>query len=118
AWTAQLTGGDDSEVGSVVFWVRDARNQWRSSPAVDTVPFRAPVEWWLGDNSGYEVITAHVTLRTGQVVSDPGGWRWVDGRGIDPQGLSTVRLNADGSASASYRPARNATVISRVEFWL
>ena len=35
-----------------------------------------------------------------------------------PGGTSEVVMNRDGSAGATYRPAREAAVIRRVEFWL
>lgn len=35
-----------------------------------------------------------------------------------PGGTSAVVMNADGSAGATYRPARGAAAIRRVEFWL
>ncbi|HXM59136.1 MAG TPA: DUF3761 domain-containing protein [Candidatus Dormibacteraeota bacterium] len=117
-WVARLVAPDDSAVESVVFWVRDASHRWRSSPAVDSAPFEAPIDWWSGDNAGAEVVTAHVTLRTGEVLEDPGGWRWVDGRQASPGGSTDVYVNADGSASAVYRPATHAALIDRVEFWL
>src|SRR6266568_4693413 len=97
-WHARLVGFDSAQVESVVYWIRDARQRWRSSHAIDAAPFVAPIEWWTGDNSGYEAVTAHVTLRSGQVVQDPGGWRWVDGRLASPAGTAEVLVNVDGSA--------------------
>ncbi len=117
-WIARLTGFDDSQVRSVVYWILDARQRWRSSTVLTSAPFEAPVEWWLGGNSGYEAVTAHVTLNSGRMLKDPGGWHWVDGRHANPGGTSAVRLNADGSAKASYQPALHMAVISSVEFWL
>ncbi|HSR25682.1 MAG TPA: hypothetical protein VLW53_19165, partial [Candidatus Eisenbacteria bacterium] len=35
-----------------------------------------------------------------------------------PGGTSMVVMNGDGSAGATYRPAREAAAIRRVEFWL
>src|ERR1041385_2056532 len=117
-WVARLVAPDESAVESVVFWIRDASHRWRSSPAVESAPFAAPIDWWSGDNAGPEVVTAHVTLRSGDVLDDPGGWRWVDGRQASPGGSADVYVNADGSASAVYRPAAHAPLIDRVEFWL
>jgi hypothetical protein len=85
---------------------------------VRTAPFEANVNWWEGDNSGREAVTAHVTLRSGKVVKDPGGWRWIDGGNANPGGQTTVRLNADGTAGAVYVPQRHGAVINRVEYWL
>src|SRR3989442_9511175 len=49
-WVARLVASDDSAIESVVYWVRDARHRWRSSPAVVTAPFEAPIDWWSGDH--------------------------------------------------------------------
>jgi hypothetical protein len=117
-WAARLTGFDYTQVRSVVYWIRDAGQRWRSSQVIDTPPFEAPVEWWAGNNGGYEVVTAHVTLRSGRVIRDPGGWHWVDGRHANPDGTSEVLLHTNGSAGAAYRPALHAVVISGVDFWL
>jgi Protein of unknown function (DUF3761) len=117
-WVAQLVRFDRSQVRSVVYWVRDARNRWRSSQVAQSEPFEAQVNWWEGDNSGYEVVTAHVTMRSGRVIKDPGGWHWINGLHASPGGSTAVQLNSDGSAGAMYAPARHGSVISRVEFWL
>jgi hypothetical protein len=117
-WMARLNGLDDSQVRSVVYWIRDAKHRWRALEAVDRAPFDAPVDWWDGDNSGYEAVTAHVTLCSGKTLRDPGGWHWVDGRHASPLGSTRVALNADGSAGATYAPALHGTVIREVDFWL
>ncbi len=117
-WIAKLNRSDDSEIESVVYWIRDARNRWRSTQVVRDSPFEAPINWWEGNNSGYEVVTAHVTLRSGKTLKDPGGWHWVDGRHSSPEGSTKVLLNSDGSASASYAPTLHSSVIKHVDFWL
>src|SRR5437899_372430 len=47
-------------------------------------------------------------------VAEAGG----DGRRSSPGGSADVYVNADGSASAVYRPAAHAALIDRIEFWL
>jgi hypothetical protein len=117
-WIAQLTGFDYSDVRSVVYWVRDAKEHWYSSSSVGTAPFEAPITWWVGHNGGNEVVTAHVTLQSGRTIKDPGGWHSFDGRRTNPMGTSRVLLNTDGSAGATYEPTRHMSDISWVDFWL
>ena len=117
-WTARLKGADPESITSVVYWIRDARQHWRSTQTAVTAPFEAPIDWWDGDNAGAEVVTAHVTLSSGRIVKDPGGWRWIRTAHTNPGGVATLRLNADGSAGASYQPAAHQSVISRIDFWL
>jgi Protein of unknown function (DUF3761) len=117
-WTVRLVGFDNSQVRSVVYWVRDSKHRWRSLERSEKDPFESQLNWWEGDNSGYEAVTAHVTMSSHKVVKDPGGWHWIDGLHSNPEGSTAVHLNADGSASATYTPALHASVIGRVEFWL
>jgi hypothetical protein len=117
-WTASLTGLHPDSVASVTYWIRDAKRHWRSTKAVVVPPFEAPIDWWDGDNSGPEVVTAHVLLRSGKVDRDPGGWHWIRAPHTNPSGLAELQLNVDGSASASYKPAAHLSVIREVDFWL
>jgi hypothetical protein len=59
-----------------------------------------------------------VTLRSGRVVRDPGGWHWIRAPHTNPAGASQLQLNVDGSASASYKPAAHLSAIRQVDFWL
>jgi hypothetical protein len=117
-WTASMAGLDPDSVTSVTYWIRDARQHWRSTAEIVAPPFEAPIDWWDGDNSGSEVVTAHVTLRSGKVVKDPGGWHWIRGPHTNPAGTAELQLNVGGSASASYTPAAHLSVIRQVDFWL
>jgi hypothetical protein len=117
-WQAHLVGFNDCEIQSVTYWIRDAKHHWRSSETIRSQPFTAPVQWWQGDNSGYEVVTAHVKLHSGKMLTNPGGWHWVDGHHSSPEGTISVKLNADATAQASYAPALHGSVIQRVDFWL
>jgi hypothetical protein len=117
-WIAKLNHVDDSEIESVIYWIRDAKQHWRSTQVVRNSPFETPINWWEGNNSGYEVITAHVTLRSGKTLKDPGGWHWVDGRHANPEGNTRVLLNSDDTAGATYAPALHGSVIKQVDFWL
>ncbi len=117
-WFAELIGFNDSQVAWVQYWIRDAKRRWRSSEVIATEPFQAPIRWWEDDNGGFEAVTAHVLLRSGRAVQDPGGWHWLNGLHADPQGTAEVLLNPDGSAGATYRPRFHASLISKVKFWL
>jgi hypothetical protein len=117
-WSAFLVGFDQSTVQSVTYYVRDARGRWRHLDPVLEAPFEASVKWWEGDTRGYFVVTAHVKLKSGKEVKDPGGWHWVRGANGNPAGSLRLFKNADGSTSSVYRPDRYTDVISAVEFWM
>src|SRR4029077_8152742 len=85
-WIAYLVNFDFSTVKAVTYYIRDANQRWRQTELVASAPFEAPINWWEGANNGDEAITAHVTLTSGQVIADPGGWQWVDGYSADPKG--------------------------------
>jgi hypothetical protein len=116
-WIARLIDFDLTSVQSVTYYVRDASRSWRSTAAVVAEPFEAAIDWWDGDNSGYEVVTAHVTLRSGRMLKDPGGWHWVSGQHASPRGSIEAWTNTDGSPGASYRPDSHVDDIQQVEFW-
>jgi len=117
-WTAYLIGFDNSQVFSVTYYVRDAKERWRQTPPITAASTEGDIRWWEGDNAGFEVVTAHVKMRNGKSVNDPGGWHWVDGRHANPGGLLAGYLNSDGSLRAEYIPATQASVIKGIEFWL
>jgi hypothetical protein len=116
-WMAQLVNFDLKTVHSVTYYVRDASNHWRQTHPVNSAPFETPVNWWEGDNSGYEVVTAHVNLVTDTVLRDPGGWHWVDGHHADPNGSIRAWTNMDGTPGATYTPDFHLDDIKAVEFW-
>lgn len=64
------------------------------------------------------MVTAHVTLRSGKTLKDPGGWHWVNGSHANPEGSTRVALNSDGTASVTYTPSLHGSVIRQVDFWL
>lgn len=116
-WTAFLVGFDPAQVRSVTYYWMDAAGKWRHSPRTVIAPFSAAIPWWEGDNSGYEAVTAHVELKSGEKVNDPGGWHWVDGHHVNPKGSLTA--STDGSTyAATYTPAAEAGEIASVEFWI
>jgi Protein of unknown function (DUF3761) len=116
-WVAHLVNFDLNTVQSVTYYIRDASNHWRETQPVTSAPFEAPVNWWEGDNNGYEVVTAHVILLTGKELKDPGGWHWVDGHHTDPKGSIQAWTNADGTPGATYTPDSHLEDIKAVEFW-
>ena len=116
-WVAQLVNFDLNSVQSVTYYVRDAAKHWTATNPVTSSPFESPVDWWAGDNNGYEVVTAHVTLLTGEQLKDPGGWHWIDGHHTDPKGSIQAWTNADGTPGATYTPDFHLDDIKAVEFW-
>lgn len=116
-WIAQLVNFDLATVQSVTYYVRDAGQHWTATKPVTASPFEAPIDWWAGDNEGYEVVTAHVVLLTGETIKDPGGWHWVDGHHTDPKGSINAWINPDDTIGASYKPDFHATDVSGVNFW-
>ena len=117
-WVAHLVNFDQSNVQSVIYYVRDAKEQWSRLDPIVAAPYEAAIKWWQGDTNGYEVVTAHVTLKDGKHLNDPGGWHWVDGHHADPKGVIDAWINSDGSPGASYTPQHHLTDIKAVEFWL
>lgn len=117
-WIALLVGFDLTRVAAVTYYVMDARSRWRRTEAVTTPPFEAPINWWEGDNNGYEVVTAHVTLLSDKTLKDPGGWHWVNGHHTDPGGTIHVWTNQDGTPGALYTPNAHLIDMKGVEFWL
>ena len=116
-WIAELVNVDLATVRSATYYVKDAKDHWTRLDPVTSVPFEAPVEWWQGDNSGFIAVTAHVTLKTGKTIKDPGGWHWVDGHHADPKGTIAAWVNSDGTPGASYTPDQHFADIKAVEFW-
>jgi hypothetical protein len=116
-WIAHLVNFDISSVESVTYYTRDAQGRWRWTDPVNSQPFDAPIEWWQGNNDGYEVVTAHVTLTSGQVLKDPGGWHWVNGHHTAPGGSITAWINPDGTPGAAYTPDSHLADMTSVEFW-
>ena len=117
-WVAHLVNFNLASIQSVVYYIQDAGNRWRKTEVVTSPPFEAPINWWEGDNNGYEVVTAHVTLTSGQAIKDPGGWHWVDGHHTDPKGSIQAWINEDGTPGALYAPDAHFDDINAVEFWL
>lgn len=116
-WIAHLVNVDLNSVQSATYYVRDADKHWRQIPTVTSAPFEAPINWWEGVNTGKDVVTAHVTLASGQVIADPGGWRWVDGGRANPSGTVEAWTNQDGTPGALYTPAAHLDDMRAVEFW-
>jgi hypothetical protein len=116
-WIGHLIGFNTDDVQSVVYWIRDANGQWRSTDPVVDPSFDSPINWWEGDNDGYEVVTAHVSLTSGQELKDPGGWHWVDGHHTDPMGQIHSWTNHDGTVGAIYSPEAHQADIKGTEFW-
>jgi hypothetical protein len=116
-WTSKLLGAGSEHIKSVVYYIRDGHGVWRHGPSVTTAPFTQPFLWWEGDNSDYEVVTAHVVTTSGQTIQDPGGWHWVNGHHADPGGAITGTQLKDGSAAVSYIPANEQGTMVGAEFW-
>jgi uncharacterized protein DUF3761 len=116
-WTSELLGPGSEHVRSVVYYIRDGHGVWRHGAALTAAPFTEPFLWWEGDNSDYEVVTAHVVTTSGQTVKDPGGWHWVNGHHADPGGSITGTQLKDGSAAVSYSPTNEQGTMVGAEFW-
>jgi hypothetical protein len=116
-WIAYLVNFDFATVMAVTYYIRDANQSWRQTESVKSAPFEAPINWWEGANNGDEAVTAHVTLESGQVMTDPGGWQWIDGYSADPKGSIQAWTNRDGTPGALYAPDSHTTDIKGVEFW-
>ena len=118
-WIAQLSGFDLENVESATYFVRDAAQHWHSVGPITDAPFAAELEWWTWNDAGQMVVTSHVQMQVGaNAVKDPGGWTTVDGQSVNPGGSFEAMANSDGSLGARYTPARGATRIAAVQFWL
>ncbi len=72
----ELSLDNDSKVAKVEFWAKTyTENKWEIIGEVTKKPFR--LDWQIPDNFKNKAIaiTAHVFLKDGNIVKDPGGWR-------------------------------------------
>ncbi len=71
----ELSVDNASKVAKVQFWAKTyAENKWEVIGEVSTFPFK--IDWVVPSNYQNKAVavTAHIYLKDGNVISDPGGW--------------------------------------------
>ncbi|MDO8487206.1 MAG: Ig-like domain-containing protein [Candidatus Curtissbacteria bacterium] len=72
----ELSVDNASKVAKIQFWAKTyVDNKWEIIGEVSTFPFK--IEWVVPSNYQNKAVavTAHIYLKDGNVISDPGGWR-------------------------------------------
>ncbi|MBI2598774.1 Ig-like domain-containing protein [Candidatus Curtissbacteria bacterium] len=72
----ELAVGDSKKVAKVQFWAKTyTEGKWEVIGEVSKAPFK--FDWQIPQNYQNKAvaITAHIYLKDGNIVKDPGGWR-------------------------------------------
>jgi len=72
----ELSVNNSSKVAKVQFWAKTyVENKWEIIGEVSTFPFK--IDWVVPSNyqNKAAAVTAHIYLKNGDVIQDPGGWR-------------------------------------------